>query len=130
MNRQNDVFPNGITAALNAACPGMFRVRKTGSAKQSSVYSFPSGKMNGPPPARYELRSGAASGGTTTKPSVAYQEEIAENQGNTSVWSHSQLMWFLADVIGSSSLNAVSFSRNLVRDGPILSVNLVPEMPM
>jgi hypothetical protein len=27
-----------------------FRVRKTGSAKQSSIYSFPSGKMNGPPP--------------------------------------------------------------------------------
>jgi hypothetical protein len=24
----------------------MFRVRKTGSAKQSSIYSFPSGKMN------------------------------------------------------------------------------------
>jgi hypothetical protein len=78
----------------------MFHVQKTGSAKQSSIYSFPSGRMNGPPPCTLRASIWCASGGTTTKPSVAHQEEIAENQGNTSVWSHSQLMWFLADVIG------------------------------
>ena len=41
--------------------------------------------------------------------------------------SHSQLMWFLADVIGLFSINVGSFSFNLVPGTPILSANVVPK---
>ena len=41
--------------------------------------------------------------------------------------SHSQLMWFLADVIGLFSINVGSFSFNLVPDARIFSVNVVPK---
>ena len=41
--------------------------------------------------------------------------------------SHSQLMWFLADVIGLLSINVGSFSFNVVPGPPILSANVVPK---
>src|SRR3954463_1557839 len=37
------------------------------------------------------------------------------------------VMWFLADVIGLFSLNAVPFSRNVVQSAPMSSANPVPE---
>ena len=40
---------------------------------------------------------------------------------------HSQLMWFLADVIGLLSINVGSFSVNVVLDTRIFSVNVVPK---
>ena len=40
-------------------------------------------------------------------------------------WLRSQLMWFLADVIGLLSINVGSFSFNVVPDARILSVNVV-----
>jgi hypothetical protein len=93
--------------------PGCFRVRKTGSAKQSSIYSFPSGKMNGPPPCT--LRAWLRCLLPKTKETKAFG---------------AILKWFLADVIGSLSLNVVSFSRNVVPDHSIFSVNVVPKPPM
>jgi hypothetical protein len=82
-------------------------------AKQSSIYSFPSGKMNG----------------LTSMVALL----TAENQGNKSVWSNSQVMWFLADVIGSlshRSHSVVSFSTIVVPDHSIFSINVVPKPPM
>ena len=42
-----------------------------------------------------------------------------------SPWLRSQLMWFLADVIGLLSINVGSFSLNVVPDTRIFSVNVV-----
>lgn len=39
----------------------------------------------------------------------------------------SQLMWFLADVIGLFSINLGPFSLKLVPDAPIFSANLGPK---
>ena len=44
-----------------------------------------------------------------------------------SPWLRSQLMWFLADVIGLLSINVGSFSLIVVPDAPIFSVNVVPK---
>jgi hypothetical protein len=44
-----------------------------------------------------------------------------------SPWLRSQLMWFLADVIGLLSINVGSLSFNVVPDTRIFSVNVVPK---
>jgi len=85
------------TMALFSVIIGQFTEQNTGFTNQSSTY--PCGNEY------VEPRS---------KPKM-------------SVFAHSQLMWFLADVLGLFSVNVVSFSFNLGQSARIFSINLVPK---